>query len=157
MAAFIHASFRQAVPEALGPHPIVKPSLLIVDDQPVLAEFMATVAEDSGWATELALGADEFEAKIEANRPDAVALDLAMPGRDGVELLRYLASSGYSGKLIIISACDRPVVEASAMLAREHGLAVTGYSQKPITALAFVALLDQAKATVPQSTFDGRH
>lgn len=157
MWACSQASLSAAKTESLGPHLLVKPTLLIVDDQPILAEFMAAVAEESGWTAALALDADEFEAKIEASQPDAVALDLAMPGRDGVELLRYLAANGFAGTLIIVSACDRSVVEASALLAREHGLAVTGFSQKPITALAFTALLDQAKSKMPRSAFDGCH
>jgi DNA-binding response OmpR family regulator len=134
-----------------------RPTLLVVDDQPILAEFMAAVAEESGWSADLALTAEEFEAKTLTNHPNAVALDLAMPGRDGVELLRQLASNRFSGNLIIVSACDQAVVEASAMLAREHGLAVTGYSQKPITASAFVALLDQARAKIAPSAFDSSH
>jgi CheY-like chemotaxis protein len=157
MRGCAQASLCAATPESLESRPLAKPTLLIVDDQPMLAEFMASVAEESGWTAQLALGADEFEAKVRESQPDAVALDLSMPGRDGVELLRYLASSGFSGRLIIVSACDRSVVEASAMLAREHGLAVTGYSQKPITALAFASLLDRAKTRIPDSALDRSH
>ena len=130
----------------MGTQSEAKPTLLIVDDQPLLAEYMASVAEQSGWTTDLAMTGEEFEAKLKTAQPDTIALDLAMPGRDGVELLRHLASIGFSGSLIIVSACDRSVVEASAMLARQHGLAVTGYSQKPITEFTFSSLLEQAAA-----------
>jgi CheY-like chemotaxis protein len=130
---------------------------LIVDDEPLLAEYMASVAEDFGWATELAANDERFEALIEKSRPDVVALDLAMPGRDGVELLRQLAANGFSGSLIIVSACDHPIVESSARLAREHGLAVLGYMQKPITAEAFTSFLQQAEEASRESAFDRRH
>lgn len=120
-----------------------RPTLLIVDDEPLLAEYMGSIGEDAGWAVEIATSAAEFEAKLKSLQPDAVALDLAMPGRDGVELLRHLKSRGFAGRLIIVSACDRPIVETSANLAREHGLNVIGYIGKPIPAETFALLLGQ--------------
>lgn len=134
-----------------------RPRLLIVDDQPLMAEYMASVAEDVGWSVAVAHTAIEFEMKVQADHPDLVALDLAMPGRDGVELLRYLSSVRYLGSLVIVSACDEAVVETSAMLAREHGLALTGYLQKPITAESFASLLAQVVAIVPDSALDRGH
>jgi DNA-binding response OmpR family regulator len=130
------------------------PRLLIVDDEPLMAEYMASIAEEAGWTVDLALTTEEFEAKIQADEPDMVVLDLAMPGRDGVELLRYLSANHYLGNLIIASACDQAVVETSAMLAREHGLALIGYLQKPIAAEDLTLLLEQAVAMIPSSALD---
>ena len=122
-----------------------------------MAEYIASIAEDGGWIVDLAATATEFEAKVAAGEPDMIALDLAMPGRDGVELLRYLASCNYLGNLIIVSACDEAVVETSAMLARQHGLALTGYLQKPVHARQFAALLERAVAMIPESALDSCH
>jgi len=119
-------------------------SLLIVDDQPLLAEYMATVAEDHGLNVEVACTASEFETKLENVRPDAVALDLAMPDRDGVELLRYLSKANYGGSILIISACELKVLETSVRLGRELGLNVVGSIQKPIKAGNIEDLLDRA-------------
>lgn len=145
------------VPEACGQRVGVRPSLLIVDDQPLMAEYMASVAEDAGWAVELATTAREFEVKFMSGEPDMIALDLDMPGRDGVELMRFLSANAYGGNLMIVSACDEAIVETSAKLAREHGLAVTGYLQKPVTAQDFLAHLEQVVAMVPASALNRRH
>lgn len=146
-----------AIPGPVSLQSPSRPCLLIVDDEPLMAEYLASVAADLGWTVDLAFTASEFEAKVKAGELDMIALDLAMPGRDGVELLRYLSSTGFLGNLIIISACDEAVVETSAMLAREHGLAVTGYMQKPITAEGFESLLNQAVAMTPNLAFDCGH
>lgn len=146
-----------AMPASPGLSLRAAPKLLIVDDQPLMAEYIASVAEELGWSVELAFTAEDFEAKVESATPDMIALDLAMPGRDGVELLRYLSSIGYLGNLVIVSACDAPVVETSAQLAREHGLAVTGYMQKPVAAADFASLLEQVVAMIPRSAFDRGH
>jgi CheY-like chemotaxis protein len=131
--------------------------LLIVDDEPLMAEYLASIAAEVGWTVDLAATASQFETKVETDNPDMIAMDLSMPDRDGVELLRFLSSSGYLGNLIIVSACDRPIVETSAMLAREQGLSVIGYLQKPVTAESFAALLSQVVAMVPASALDRGH
>lgn len=124
------------------------PTILIVDDEPLLAEFLVSIAQEAGWSAEPATSAGDFEAKIEQFRPDTLVLDLAMPGRDGVELVRQLAANNFAGSLIIVSACDHAVVESSAMLAREHGLTVAGYLQKPVAAADLASLLDEARANL---------
>ena len=143
------SAFQPAMPGLAGLPLRGRPTLLIVDDEPLMAEYIASIAEDAGWAIELAATASEFEIKVADLNPDMIALDLAMPGRDGIELLRFLASTNYLGNLIIVSACDWPIVETSAMLARERGLALIGYLQKPVHADEFIALLEQAVEMIP--------
>ncbi len=146
-----------AVPGMAGLPPRPGPTLLIVDDEPLMAEYLASIAEEAGWTVDLAITADEFLTKVRTGEPDMIAMDLAMPGRDGVELIRYLSSTGYLGNLIIVSACDEAVVESSAMLAREQGLALAGYLQKPISAEDLASLLEQVVAMVPASALDRGH
>jgi EAL domain-containing protein (putative c-di-GMP-specific phosphodiesterase class I) len=47
-----------------------------------------------------------------------VALDLGMPGMDGVELLRFLADAGFRAPVLIVSGFDRRVLEAPSGSAR---------------------------------------
>lgn len=125
--------------------PLRIPSFLVVDDHPLSAEFLASVAQEAGWKVHVACTPRSFDEQLESGHPDLIALDLAMPDRDGVELLRQLSAIGYQGKLIIVSACDHPIVESSAILAAHHGLRVAGYAQKPVTAEAFTELLNGAR------------
>ena len=153
MEPLLQSSPRAATPASAA----ARPMLLIVDDQPLMAEYMASVAEEAGWTVDLATNATEFEAKVIAEEPDMIAMDLAMPGRDGVELIRFLSANAYLGSLIVVSACDEAIVETSAKLAREQGLAVTGYLQKPITAEAFSWHLNQVVAMIPALPLNCRH
>jgi DNA-binding response OmpR family regulator len=145
------------MPAPAGLQPRPRPMMLVVDDEPLMAEYMASVAEQAGWSVDLAITAAEFEAKVKADQPDMVVLDLGLPDRDGVELLRYLSSTGYLGNLIIASAFDEAIVETSAMLAREQGLAVSGYLQKPVAAQVFTSMLEQVVTMIPPSALDGGH
>ena len=120
------------------------PKLLIVEDQSLLAEYMAEVAENEGWEVEIAETAKAFDQKFGPVHPDALALDLALPDGDGVELLRRLSGANYRGSIFIISSQDESVLETCEHLAMEFGLRVTGHARKPVTAAVFSDLLDRS-------------
>src|SRR5437868_3505863 len=72
-----------------------QPRLLLIDDEPALAEFLATAARESGFEPMVTGRDEDFRDAFLAERPDVVAVDLGMPGMDGVELLRFLASHDF--------------------------------------------------------------
>jgi two-component system cell cycle response regulator DivK len=60
--------------------------ILVVDDEPDALTFMSTVLEDNGAET---LQASDGDAALELARngaPDLITLDLAMPGKSGIEV-----------------------------------------------------------------------
>lgn len=118
------------------------PRLLIVEDHSLLAEYMAAVAEDEGWEVEIAETASAFQQKFGTAHPDALALDLALPDGDGVELLRHLSKANYKGSIVIISSQDESVLETCEHFAQQIGLRVTGRARKPLTATIFSNLLN---------------
>lgn len=106
--------------------------LLIIDDEPQIAEFVRDVAERNGYA---AASADSFEAFRRLYSefvPNVIVVDLQMPGADGVELLRYMASQGCRARIIIISGMDQKVLASTRRLGREYGLDIVATLQKPI-------------------------
>ena len=73
----------------------------------------------------------EFRETFIANRPEMVALDLGMPGMDGVELLRFLADEDYRSPVLIVSGFDRRVLESAFRLGEALGLNMAGPSKNP--------------------------
>ena len=64
--------------------------VLVVDDEPDVRDFIATCLEDAGYQVETAVdGVDALE-KVEANIPDLMTLDMVMPRRSGLSLMRKL-------------------------------------------------------------------
>jgi two-component system nitrogen regulation response regulator NtrX len=63
------------------------PTILIVDDEESIRRSVADVLEDEGYRTAAAADAESALRAIEAGAPDLVLLDVAMPGRDGLEVL----------------------------------------------------------------------
>lgn len=108
-----------------------KPTLLLIDDEPALAAFLADAARISGYEPVVANGDGRFRSLMNEVRPAMVALDLGMPGMDGVELLRFLAEDGFAGPVLIISGFDRRVLESAMALGEALGLKMVGPLEKP--------------------------
>jgi DNA-binding response OmpR family regulator len=109
-----------------------QPRLLVIDDEPALADFVAQVAGDCGFVPILTSDDMGFREAVRSERPDVVALDLGMPGMDGVELLRFLAEEGSMAPVLIISGFDRRVLESAFRLGEALGLTMIGPLEKPV-------------------------
>jgi CheY-like chemotaxis protein len=109
-----------------------KPRLLVIDDEPALADFVAAVAEECGFDPIVAGNYEAFHEAVRRHPPDMVALDLGMPGMDGVELLRFLAQEDSRAPVLILSGFDRRVLESAFRLGEALGLPMLGPLEKPV-------------------------
>ena len=125
-----------------------RPRLLLIDDEPALAAFVANAAGFSGFSAQVATNYIEFREKFLENRPNMIALDLGMPGMDGVELLRFLAEEGYRSPVLIISGFDRRVLESAFRLGQALGLTMAGPLEKPVRLEDLEALLNELRPTL---------
>jgi DNA-binding response OmpR family regulator len=121
------------------------PRLLLVDDEPALAEFIASAARECGYEATITSEDEAFREQFLADRPDVVALDLGMPGMDGIELLRFLAEEGFNSPVLIVSGFDRRVLESAFRLGEALGLKMAGPLEKPARLEALEALLTELK------------
>lgn len=125
-----------------------QPRLLLIDDEPALAEFLADAARACGFDPIVTALDREFRDAFLAHSPEMVALDLGMPGMDGVELTRFLADQGYRGPVMIVSGFDRRVLESAFRLGETLGLNMVGPVEKPVRFEELEALLAKLKATL---------
>ena len=125
-----------------------QPSLLLIDDEPVLAEFVAHAARDCGFEPRSTSDDGEFRDRFLEQRPDMVALDLGMPGMDGVELLRFLSEQHYDSPVLIISGFDRRVLDSAFRLGGALGLTMAGPLEKPVRYEELQQLLTKLKPTL---------
>jgi len=124
------------------------PRLLLIDDEPALAEFLATAAEESGFEPVTTERDQQFRDEFISHRPDMVALDLGMPGMDGIELIRFLAAQNYSAPVLIVSGFDRRVLESAFRLGEALGLTMVGPVEKPVRFEVLEEMLSRLKATL---------
>jgi DNA-binding response OmpR family regulator len=127
---------------------MTQPRLLLIDDEPVLADFLANAAREAGFEPVITSQDQQFRDEFLAQRPDMVALDLGMPGMDGIELLRFLADQDYEPPVLIVSGFDRRVLEAAFRLGEALGLTMAGPLEKPVRLKELESMLGQLKATL---------
>ena len=125
-----------------------QPRLLLIDDEPVLADFIATAAQECGFDPLVTSHDEDFRQEFSARRPDMVALDLGMPGMDGVELLRFLADSDYRSPVLIVSGFDRRVLDSAFRLGEALGLNMVGPVEKPVRFEVLQEMLCELKANL---------
>ena len=125
-----------------------QPRLLLIDDEPALAVYLASAAESCGFDPVITARDEEFRAAFLAERPAMVALDLGMPGMDGVELIRFLAEQDYQAPVLIVSGFDRRVLESAFRLGEALGLKMAGPVEKPVRLEVLESMLQQLRATL---------
>ncbi len=124
------------------------PRLLLIDDEPALAAFVAKAADLCGFEPVITEQDDQFRAEFHKGRPQMVALDLGMPGMDGVELLRFLAAEGFEEPVLIISGFDRRVLDSAFRLGSALGLQMVGPLEKPARLEELETILNQLRPSL---------
>jgi EAL domain-containing protein (putative c-di-GMP-specific phosphodiesterase class I) len=137
-------------------------SILVVDDELDICEFVQDVAEDLSFEVAITTSASEIDS-VQFDKLDAIVMDLSMPNMDGIELIRYLAENNCSASLILMSGLDSGVLATAERLARERGLTVLGAVTKPIDIttletflklVPLVALRPEISVSIPGSVAD---
>jgi DNA-binding response OmpR family regulator len=68
--------------------------ILVVDDEPTIAEIVSRYIERAGYETRIAADGHAALARASTWHPDLVVLDLMLPGIDGLEVMRLLRENG---------------------------------------------------------------
>lgn len=85
---------------------VEKVRLLVVDDDPPIADLVATVARYEGWEAVTANSGGEALRRAAEFHPDIVVLDLMLPDIDGFGILDRLRSSGTMVPVVFLTARD---------------------------------------------------
>jgi DNA-binding response OmpR family regulator len=64
--------------------------VLVVDDEPMVRDTLGQVLSDEGYVVDLAVDGETALERVHAARPDAILLDLMMPGMNGRQFLQAL-------------------------------------------------------------------
>jgi two-component system KDP operon response regulator KdpE len=102
-----------------------EPLVLIVDDELPIRRFLRVSLAGEGYRVVEAATAAEALEQIAAQRPDVVVLDLGLPDRDGVEVIREVREWS-SVPIVVLSVRDR---ESDKVAALEAG--ADDYLTKP--------------------------
>ena len=80
--------------------------ILVVDDEPAVAEVLLDFFAEAGYTVDVALTGRDALTLIQRAPPDVVLLDIRMPDMDGVEVLRRIRAAHPTLPVIMITAND---------------------------------------------------
>ena len=83
--------------------------VLIVEDDPAIADFVKTSLEREGFDTDWVKRGDWVLAQVDEKSPDLVLLDLMLPGMDGLQVCKALRSRPQYIPIIMLTAKDDDV------------------------------------------------
>ena len=79
-------------------------ALLVVDDEPGMRNFLLKALTPRAGLVLGAASAEEAEVLLARHRFDLVVMDIAMPGKDGITLLKELRAQGNPCEVVLITA-----------------------------------------------------
>lgn len=111
------------------------PTVLVVDDDPAFAEFMAKTVEAAGYTAAVAHNGTDGLRLARNLVPVLVFCDLSMPGLGGVEVLRMLRTDPATAHIarVLVSGHICPHL---------HGIAAESSLAKPVTSETVRRVLD---------------
>lgn len=78
--------------------------VLFVEDESKIASFVQVGLKEQGFVVDYCDNGDEAYAKAIAHEYDVLLLDIMIPGRDGLSILKHLRRSGKNTPVILLTA-----------------------------------------------------
>ncbi len=118
--------------------------IMIVEDDAEVAATLADLTEEQGYATFIIPSAEEALAYLTQDQPDAILLDLTLPGMSGLRFLETLSRRGLRIPVVVVSGAGEP--EAASCLT----LGALDFLRKPLSLEQFRLTLNALELTSVQ-------
>jgi DNA-binding NtrC family response regulator len=102
--------------------------MLIIDDESGFALIVQRAAEEIGLQVRVLTDATQLEDVLAAGAPDVITLDMEMPSRHGLDVLKALSARKLDQRVVIISGAPPPLVADRQLAA---GFTVSAVLTKP--------------------------
>jgi len=124
--------------------------LLLVDDDPKLSRLVREYLETNGFAVSVEMRGDRAEARIRAEDPDLVILDIMLPGKDGREICRDIRPE-FAGPILMLTALGE---ETDEIIGLEIG--ADDYLAKPVPPRLLLSRINALLRRTPRKNASSR-
>jgi two-component system copper resistance phosphate regulon response regulator CusR len=112
--------------------------ILVIEDDPTVGQFVKRGLEEQRWGVDLVADGEEGERWAKSETYDLIILDMRLPGKSGLEVLRSIRARGFERPVLVLTAQD--AVDAKVQTLRAGA---DDYVTKPF---AFEELLARVEA-----------
>ena len=128
--------------------PTARPFVIVVEDDPAIAEGLALNLKLLGYSSEVIADGETARARIGEGRPDLVLLDISLPKQSGIWVLERLREAQDHVPVIVLSARQDEFEKVAALR-----LGADDYVTKPF---ALAELLARVDAVLRRARLSGR-
>jgi two-component system, OmpR family, response regulator len=121
-------------------------SVMVVDDEPLMTELISTAFRGEGWEVSTAGDGATALALARKNPPDAVVLDVMLPGMSGLDVVRKLREGSPHLPLLLLTAHDSVEDQISGLTAGDDDYVTKPFSLEEVV-LRLRALLRRPGVT----------
>ena len=112
--------------------------ILVIEDDPTVGQYVKRGLEEHRWAVDLVTDGEDGERRASSEAYDLVVLDMRLPGKSGMDVLKALRSRGFERPVLVLTAQDAVDAKVSTLRA-----GADDYVTKPF---AFEELLARVEA-----------
>lgn len=113
--------------------------VLLVDDEVLLLRTLSSALREDGFEVLAASSAEDAERQVPDVESVAIlVLDVKLPGKSGLDLLRGFREAGFAGRVVVMTAYDSPDSERVC-----RALSVDHYLRKPFDLSDVLTLVRQ--------------
>ena len=95
-------------PDQIEPEDFTAPHVMVVDDDPRLRRLLRRYLFEHGFRVSVAASAEEARQSLQGIQPDAIVLDIGLPGENGLELTNALRLAGQDLPIVLLTARGEP-------------------------------------------------
>ncbi len=130
-------------------NPATGKTVLVVDDEPDVQRYLATLLDDAGFTVLTASDGEEALAIIRERKPDLISLDLIMPRKSGHKLLYELRKDRVLSRIpvLVVTAHARDELGKTTLQELLDNGVISGpgtYLEKPVNPMTYVRSIQRA-------------
>ncbi|MGE4497931.1 MAG: response regulator [Deferribacterales bacterium] len=94
--------------------------ILLVDDDKGIIQYYSELLENSGYEVQVAMDGEQALAALSAGLPDLVLLDVNMPGKSGLDILKEVKEANEKLPVFLLTAYEQYKRNFSSLYADEY-------------------------------------
>ncbi len=130
-----------------------KESILVIDDEPSVADALKVILSDSGYQVAIAATGREALEQLGKRRLDLAIIDVRLPDMSGLDVLRHLRRIHPNTPVIIITAHYTPELAAESLSLGASGVLAKPFSPSDLLTMIETAILDCFRSSPDSSLF----
>jgi FixJ family two-component response regulator len=89
--------------QRMNHHSVSENEIFVVDDDEDVRESLSVIFSEEGYRVQSFAEGNSFLAAMRSRKPGCVILDVNMPGRSGIDVLKALSAQNYYAPIFVVS------------------------------------------------------